>query len=365
MRVLVARMVVLGSIVALIVGVAHAGAGSTVWVCKPGLPADPCASNLTALSTRANGATSVVHAAPAARSRFDCFYVYPTVSTEATTNADLRVGMTERLVASVQASRFSQVCRVYAPAYRQVTLSALSTHPNLAIPRSYGLIAYRSLLAGFEDYLRHDNDGRPIVFIGHSQGAVILIRLLAQRIDHVPAIRKKLVLAIILGGDVEVRTGSTDGGSFDNIPLCTRTGETGCVIAYSSFPGKPPRSALFGRPGQGVALQSGRTTRTGLAIACVNPAAIAGGWGDLDPFFPSTTGGARWVEYPGLYRARCQSADGATWLQVNKATASSDKRPTITSSGPDWGYHTDDVNVALGNLVADVAAAERTWVAHR
>jgi hypothetical protein len=26
--------------------------------------------------------------------------------------------------------------------------------------------------------------------------------------------------------------------------------------------------------------------------------------------------------------------------------------------GPTWGYHADDVNLALGNLVADVAAEE-------
>jgi pimeloyl-ACP methyl ester carboxylesterase len=224
------------------------------------------------------------------------------------------------------------------------------------------LIAYRSLLAGFEDYLRHDNDGRPIVFIGHSQGAVVLIRLLARKLDDVPALRKRLVLAIILGGDVEVRTGSVVGGSFRHIPLCTRTGETGCVIAYSSFPSEPPPSALFGRPGQGAALQSGATRRAGLAVACVNPAALGGGSAALDPFFPSTSGAVPWVEYPGLYRARCKSAGGATWLQVGKATGAADRRPIITAL-PDWGYHVADVNLALGNLVADVAAAERAWPA--
>ena len=31
------------------------------------------------------------------------------------------------------------------------------------------------------------------------------------------------------------------------------------------------------------------------------------------------------------------------------------------SDGPDWGYHDADVNVALGNLVADVAGAEASW----
>ena len=357
------RAVVLAFVLAVTVGAARAAPGSTVWLCSPRLTADPCRSSLTALSTEAGGSTSIVHASPAARSRFDCFYVYPTVSPEASTNADLEVQQAERSVAAAQASRFSQVCRVYAPIYRQVTLAGLASYPTLAIPAAFGLVAYRSLLAGFEDYLRNDNDGRPIIFIGHSQGAVLLIRLLAQKLDDVPALRKKLVLAIILGGDAEVRRGSAVGGSFRHIPLCTRTGEAGCVIAYSSFPSEPPPGALFGRPGQGAALQSGGPNRAGLAVACVNPAALGGGAATLDPFFPFGSRGLNWVEYPGLYRARCRSAGGATWLQVDKATGASDRRPLI-SSLPDWGYHVADVNLALGNLVADVAAAERAWPTH-
>jgi hypothetical protein len=29
--------------------------------------------------------------------------------------------------------------------------------------------------------------------------------------------------------------------------------------------------------------------------------------------------------------------------------------------GPGWGYHEYDVNLALGNLLADTATAEATW----
>ena len=31
------------------------------------------------------------------------------------------------------------------------------------------------------------------------------------------------------------------------------------------------------------------------------------------------------------------------------------------SLGPDWGYHADDVNLALGNLVQDVAQEETAY----
>jgi hypothetical protein len=98
-------------------------------------------------------------------------------------------------------------------------------------------------------------------------------------------------------------------------------------------------------------------------VACTNPAALGGTSATLEPFFPSQ--GAvptPWIEYPDLYSARCESGGGATWLQVTKSSGASDQRPVVTEqAGPEWGFHVDDVNLALGNLVADVAAAEASW----
>jgi hypothetical protein len=356
MKLLVVLAAVAGS-AAVVPGAAPGAPPPTVWLCRPGQAANPCTSSLATTVVQASGATSVVDARPATRSRFDCFYVYPTVSQEATANSDLRVQEAETAVAIAQASRFSTVCRVFAPMYRQITLSMLFAHPALDIPAAYVAKAYTSLASGFEDYLAHLNDGRPIVFIGHSQGTVMLIRLLARVVDANPRLRDRLVLAILLGGDVETR-------SFAHIPLCSHRAAHGCVIAYSSFPGEPPATAVFGRPGQGVALQSGQPARKGSRIACVNPAALGGGRAALDPYFPSLgRASTPWVAYPGLYTGRCRSAGGAVWLQVEKATGRSDKRPVVTDRAPDFGYHNDDVNLALGNLVADVAAAERSWAA--
>jgi Protein of unknown function (DUF3089) len=345
------------------------GAGArTVWLCRPGLAHDPCAASLEATTVAASGATRLSRAQPTSSKAFDCFYVYPTVSTQTTTNADLEVQQSEIDVAIAQASRFSTVCRVYAPIYRQVTLSGLLRAPGLAVGAAATRRAYDSIAAGFEDFLAHESDGRPIVVIGHSQGAAMLILLLRRLVDDVPALRERLVAAIILGGNVEVPAGRLTGATFTHIPLCARSGESGCVIAYSSFPSTPPADSLFARPGQGVSLQSGQRAKAGLQVACVNPAALGGGRGRLDPFFPAEGRATTpWVEYPGLYSARCEQRAGASWLDVTKATGSSDDRPTVSeSAGPAWGYHADDVNLALGNLVSDVAAAEAGWSrAHR
>ena len=66
-----------------------------------------------------------------------------------------------------------------------------------------------------------------------------------------------------------------------------------------------------------------------------------------------------WVTFPGLYSGQCEQAGGASWLQVSTTKGLADSRPTVTAIlGPAWGYHLQDVNLALGNLVADVGKEE-------
>jgi hypothetical protein len=343
--------------------------GATVWLCRPGASADPCTASLAATAVPAGGARTIQRAEDNTKAKFDCFYVYPTVSTEKAANANLTVQPAEVAAAVSQASRFSQVCRVWAPMYRQRTIASLFS--GLGADPNGNAIAYDSVLSAWKDYLAHDNDGRPVVFIGHSQGSAMLIQLLAQQIDPNPKLRARTLLAILPGGNVTVPIGKTVGATFHHLPLCTAAAATHCVIAYSSFPTPPPADSLFGRPGQGVSLQSGQTATAGLQVACVNPAAIGGGTADLDPYFltPASTPppppvSTPWVSYPDLYSASCQHADGATWLQIDTLSAAG--RPVVTETlGPTWGLHVDDVNLALGNLVNDVQAAERTYDAHR
>jgi hypothetical protein len=336
----------------------------TVWLCKPGQANDPCTSSLGSTAVSATGSIKVAAASPAASTKFDCFYVYPTVSTQTTANANLDVQSTEIATAIDQASRFSQVCRVWAPMYRQRTVAGLAQ-----VAPDANQVAYNSLLSGWRDYMAHDNHGRPIIFIGHSQGAAMLIRLLQNEIDPHAKLRKQMVSAIILGGNVTVPVGKRVGGSFKRIPTCGSARQTGCVIAYSSFGMTPPDPSLFGRPGTWVSTLSGQTASKGLQVVCVNPVNFSSVKAPLLPYFLSVTSSVPgvklttpWVSYPGLYTAQCQSVGGATTLQVIPTGIPGDPRPKVSASlGPVWGYHLFDVNLALGNLVRDVAREEAAY----
>ena len=351
---------------------------STVWLCRPGLAKNPCTAPLTTTVVRPNGSWSIQTSRPARNPPIDCFYVYPTVSQQKTVNANLHIDPEEQAVARAQASRFSQVCRVYAPMYPQLTRSAIGKG-RTAIPAQGAVTAYLGVLSTWKDYLAHYNHGRGVVLIGHSQGASLLVPLMRREIDPNAAVRRHLVSALLMGGNVTVPVGSGVGGSFQHIPACRSNSETGCVVAYSSFDETPPTNSLFGRVGTSFSARSGLapTASSNLQVLCTNPADLVGGAGRLEPYLPtsSTPGTASsvpsaataakvrtpWVTYPDLYSAQCESSGGSNWLQVDDIAGPKDSRPVVKEVlGPTWGLHLVDINIALGNLVnlvRDQAAA--------
>ena len=354
------------------------GAG-VEWLCRPGHQPDPCVTDLTATVVPESGPATEQHASVAADPPTDCFYVYPTVSTQSGVTADLHVDPAENAVARTQASRFSQACRVWAPMYRQITVTGLTAGARTA---AAAVTAYAGVLAAWQDYLAHDNHGRGVILIGHSQGAGMLIGLLRRQVDDVPATRRLLVSAMILGGNVTVPVGQTVGGSFQHVPACTSDTQTGCVIAYSSFDQPPPADSLFGRPGQGVSNLSSGAPTAGLQVLCTNPADLAGNAATpLSPYFPSRAllaglgglGGltppvvrTSWVTEPKLYTGQCRSQGGATWLQVSAPITPGDTRTVVSQTlGPTWGLHLVDVNIALGDLVDLARTESAAYVARR
>lgn len=331
---------------------------STVWLCLPGAAHDPCTTDLTMTRVSfSGGPQKVADASPAPHPAIDCFYVYPTVSDQKTPNANLTVDPQERSIARFQAAMFSRDCRVYAPMYRQLTLTAIAG----AATAAEQALAYGDVLRAWQTYLHRYNHGRGVVLIGHSQGAFLLRTLIATQIDRNPAVRRRLVSAILLGGNVTVRKGAGIGGDFHHIGACRTASQTGCVIAYSTFGGVPPTDSVFGR-----------TTAPGLQVLCTNPSALGGGTGFLDPILPtrpfapgsSIAAGigllhfsvprvaTPWVSAPAAYSARCSTAGGADVLTVTPHAGAPVLHPSPLAS---WGLHLVDVNIALGNLVGIVA----------
>jgi hypothetical protein len=241
--------------------------------------------------------------------------------------------------------------------------------------RSTFTVAYDSVLPAWRWFLAHTGD-KPIILIGDSQGAAILIHLISAQLDQQPTVLRRLLVAILVGGNLQVPVGKTIGSTFTNVPLCTSATQAGCAIAFSAYSSEPPADSVFGRPGQGVSLQSQQTAKAGQQVACVNPAAPGGGTGDLDPYLLKASQttlkehvSTPWVSYPGLYSVTCEQGGGATWLQLTSLAGTSQTRPVVTEArlpgaedtGPAWGYHGYEYSLVLGNLLHDVADEEAAW----
>jgi Protein of unknown function (DUF3089) len=351
---------------------AFAAKDTTVWLCKPGLADNPCKPGFATTTISPDGSVGPVENVKRdRRPKIDCFYVYPTVSDDQTRNSDLSIDPEERSIALYQAARYNLHCRVFAPVYRQVTLAALFSGQPLTTEER--LTAYGDVVAAWKTYLSKYNRGRGVVLIGHSQGTFVLRQLIRDHVDPRKGARKRLVSAILLGGNVLVRHGSTTGGDFRHLAACESQKDTGCVIAFSTFNGPVPADARFGRATTTLDL----TPATGLAVLCTNPAALAGGTATLrsvypsEPFAPGTTIGLAtevvgvprpavttpWIESEA-YLGACSSADNANVLQISPVGGA----PTLRAV-PDagWGLHLADANIALGNLTNVVARQAKVW----
>jgi len=162
---------------------ATAAKGKVVWLCRPGKEKhNPCrGGQSTALISPCGDLIGHKDSKGPKHRKIDCFYVYPTVSDQPTENANLHIDPEERSIVLYQASRYSPLCRVYAPMYRQITLEGISDPSNIS-PHAEE-VAYKSALRAWKTYLHKYNGGRGVVLIGHSQGTLILRTLIAQEID--------------------------------------------------------------------------------------------------------------------------------------------------------------------------------------
>jgi hypothetical protein len=353
------------------------------WLCRPGKAGDACSVDLSTTVVAPDGKMTRESFTANAKAPIDCFYVYPTVSTDTTPNSDMSIDPAEQNVVRQQFARFGSQCRTFAPMYRQVTLTGLRSTMagggRLSLDQGPG---YNDVVDAWNYYLKNDNNGRGVVLVGHSQGAMVLTRLIADEIDGKP-VQSRLVSAILMGTSVAVPKGKDVGGAFKSIPLCKSAEQTGCLITFATFRSTlpPPANTLFGR-----------VTGDGLEAACTNPAALAGGSGQLHSYLTgqgsliasSAAQKHQWVKdgapvdtpfvsVPGLLTAECSSNENANFLKITVNADPSDPRTDditgdlgiVGKPQANWGLHLVDVNLTMGNLLDVVSRQSKAYLAKK
>ncbi len=293
-----------------------------------------------------------MHYEDATNPAVDCFYLYPNITHQHSANANLDIDPQETAIAELEASPFSQVCRVFAPIYREATGEGSG---------NARAVAYASALAAWRDYLAHYNDGRGVVLIGHSEGSSVLSELLTKQIVPSLQVRSQVVSAVLTGLDFPVL-------SLTDLAPCESPDQIGCIVDFNAYSGTPPSNAYFGElpPVDGKPVED----------ICTNPANLMGGSGPLYSMYRiqlatqdvdgSTTEGilskavrqvsTPWIEYAGDYSGQCVTSAGRHILLVD----ANGKAPKLRSfPNASLGLHVDDPNLAMGNLV-DVVRAQVT-----
>jgi hypothetical protein len=127
-----------------------------------------------------------------------------------------------------------------------------------------------------------------------------------------------------------------------------------------------------------------------MVAGCANPAALAGGSGELYAYLPThgsfngismvpgpwvkgKTIDTPFVSVPGLLTAECLSTSDGTYLAITVHGDANSPRTSVIAGDvvvggkvqADWGLHLIDANLAMGNLVDIVAAESKAYLANR
>lgn len=175
----------------------------------------------------------------------DVFYVHPTSYVGSNWNGpvdDPELNeATDRVATGIQATAFNACCAVYAPRYRQAN-GTVFYRPSADGERAFDL-AYDDVRRAFAAFLARRGETRPFILAGHSQGAVLLERLLYEVIAGGP-LETHLVVAYLPGGSITVA-----GLEEHRMRACETPSDVRCVAAWNARgPMYEPEAFLLIRP---------------------------------------------------------------------------------------------------------------------
>jgi hypothetical protein len=327
-------------------------ADDDAWLCLPGGD-DACAGAPRATELLPDGSTAVVDVAPIDDPPVDCFYVYPTVnaglspgleSTDAPTNA-------ERSVAAAQAALYQEACTVSAPLYRQMSIGTYGKRVDVEVQERCFAVATSDVQAAFRAFLDRIGGDRRYAVVSHSQGSHHVQRLLDDVIEEDDALLDRLLVAHVIGGALTVEKGTAT--ALDRVPACTAPDETGCIVAYRSFPTGHPGPD----PGTAFASTMFDFDPDVRELACVAPTVDGVATRSLLPTtFTNVDADEKYVLVRDRYAVECaRSGSDQPFLRVSVAEGDD----VLDLSAERWqgtiGTHVVDMGLVAGDLVDDVA----------
>lgn len=167
----------------------------------------------------------------------DVFYVYPTMYRELSpVNMDISDEAMREFangLLTAQAGVYSVNANVFAPFYRQQSAATQSMEANNGGNDAFAdpifRVGYEDVQRAFDYYIENLNEGRPFIIAGHSQGSMVVIELLRNRLDNLQLL-DQLVAAYPIGYSVT----KTDLEKYPWMRLAKGETDTGVIITFNT-----------------------------------------------------------------------------------------------------------------------------------
>lgn len=162
----------------------------------------------------------------------DCFLICPTIYFAQ--DGQYNMGLEDEEIKqsfvgalNMEKGIYAEQCRMYAPYYRQAALEAYDLSKEEA--EECFELAYQDVEDAFFYYMEHENEGRPFVLAGFSQGADMCLRLMKENFDEAKY-QDKLVACYAIGW----RITEEEMAEYPHLKFATGESDTGVIIAFNS-----------------------------------------------------------------------------------------------------------------------------------
>jgi len=170
----------------------------------------------------------------------------------------------QRIVRPNYVSPYGESGRLFAPYYRQASLYAFMTNREDA--QHAQDFAYQDVKRAFQVFLKQSPPERPIVLVGHNQGASHVQRLLMDFFQG--DLKNRLAVAYVIDHPLPLE--SFDG-PLSSLAPCSAPEQTRCVIAFGSFTSKD--KVIAQRFAEQSLVHNGRNYKSidNRPTLCINP----------------------------------------------------------------------------------------------
>lgn len=279
----------------------------------------------------------------------DLFIVCPTVDLGTGGNKNMNLADNEAKknfygALNMERGIYEQYCRMYAPYYRQAVLADYDLPANEAEP--YFNLAYKDVRAAFVYYMQHENNGRPFVLAGFSQGAEMCLRLLKE-FGNEDFVKNNMVACYAIGW----RFTPQEAAEYPYIQPAKCADDLGKVIIFNS---------------EAPEVTSSLMVPHGEKSFCINPL----NWRtDGTMADKALNSGACFTDYSGSIKREVPQLTGCcidTERGVLKVTDIDKKQyPPVLSIFTDGIYHLYDYQFFYRNLQQNVNLRIKTFMEER